>query len=200
MRFAHRSKREQRGAFHVDRREDALAGTGGLSALIGMADLGLCLHQSSSGLDLPMKIADLRGAGVPVARVRLRAGAGRGDDAGARRRDVSRSWRSRDGVWSTSRRRIDHAASPLGKSRSLVVGEPARAVGRAVAMHRRWPRAARRQRPGEMESRMLPIMHRLPKLLLASAYHRGSARTVRPRHRQDSSRAARSVSASAAAS
>jgi beta-1,4-mannosyltransferase len=34
--------------------------------LIGMSDAGLCLHQSSSGLDLPMKLSDFRGAGVPA--------------------------------------------------------------------------------------------------------------------------------------
>jgi beta-1,4-mannosyltransferase len=34
--------------------------------VVGSADIGLCLHRSSSGLDIPMKIAELFGAGVPV--------------------------------------------------------------------------------------------------------------------------------------
>ncbi|KAI4216307.1 MAG: hypothetical protein LQ351_001317 [Letrouitia transgressa] len=54
------------GKLEMARFETAWLTTENYACLLGAADLGISLHISSSGVDLPMKVVDMLGAGLPV--------------------------------------------------------------------------------------------------------------------------------------
>jgi beta-1,4-mannosyltransferase len=96
---------------------------GDYPVLIGMADLGLCLHQSSSGLDLPMKAADFRGAGVPVAAFDYAPVLGEVLTAG-QEGVVFRDPGDLAAILVAVATRAIEPASPLGRSRTWLLENP----------------------------------------------------------------------------
>jgi beta-1,4-mannosyltransferase len=90
---------------------------------LAAADLGLCLHRSASGLDLPMKIADLHGAGLPVCALDYGATLDemlRHDDTGWRFADaetLARQWVALLATWPAATADLDRLRENVRKAR-----------------------------------------------------------------------------------
>jgi beta-1,4-mannosyltransferase len=91
--------------------------------VLGAADLGLCLHRSASGLDLPMKIADMQGAGLAVCALDYAPCLDemlRHDDTGLRFADaatLARQWVELLATFPETTPRLDRLRASVDKTR-----------------------------------------------------------------------------------
>lgn len=129
------------------------------SITLGAADVGLCMHQSSSGLDLPMKGVDMLGAGLPVVALEYAAISELlGGTATVEERERRTKEKENDtlhhrhphpvGPWPRERRRRDPPRHRASKGDSEG-GGGSRRHGRGT----RWPER------GETQSDSWPLLH-----------------------------------------
>jgi beta-1,4-mannosyltransferase len=97
--------------------------------VVAAADLGLCLHRSASGLDLPMKIADMHGAGLPVCALDYGPCLDemlRHDDTGLRFADaeaLARQWVALLATFPRATPDLDRLRANVQKARGATWGE-----------------------------------------------------------------------------
>ena len=108
--------------------------------VLAAADLGLCLHRSASRLDLPMKIADMHGAGLPVCALDYGPCLDemlRHDDTGLRFADaetLAHQWVSLLATFPGATPELDRLRANVAKARGVTWRQGWEAEARAILL------------------------------------------------------------------